>query len=356
MASALPPTQRVLTFQADTKAIALETVPLDTPGPGQVLIKNAAVAQNPADWKIIDYGMVSAGQGMGWDFAGSIVALGEGVTEYKIGDRVASCHVPVNSVKTAQNAFCEYTLAAAKPLLRVPDNITDEEASTIPLASLSALHLLNVISGVPKRAPLGGRAILIWGGSSSVGQFAIQLAHIAGYKVITTASPKNHALVKSLGATVAIDYRAPDVVEQIVAASGRDGVDYVFDAISEGNSAELASKTLRKDGPRKVALVNAVDLSNLNQSADYYQSVPSALLNDDLSIGGVYYPRNKADFDLGVAFFENAARWLQEGRLKPNPVTVRPGGLSGIQDGLDFMKAGKVSGSKLVYRVADTPV
>ncbi|TFY68658.1 hypothetical protein EVG20_g3473 [Dentipellis fragilis] len=374
MPSALPSTQRVLTFQADSKTVALETIPLDKPGPGQVLIKNAAVAQNPADCafslfsstiavpdivrvtgKVIDYGMLSAGQGMGWDFAGRIVALGEGVTDNKIGDRIAGCHIPVNSVKTVQNAFCEYTLAAVKPLLRIPDSITDEEASTIPLASLTALHLLNIISGIPKRAPLGGRAFLIWGGSSSVGQFAIQLAHIAGYKVITTASPKNHAFVKSLGAAVAIDYRAPDVLEQIVAASGWGGVDYVFDAICEGNSAELASKTLRKGGPRKVALANQLDLNNLNQSVDYYHGVPSALLNDDLNIGGVYRPRNRTDFDLAIDFFENAAGWLEEGRFKPNPVTVHPGGLSGIQDGLDFMKAGKVSGSKLVYRVADTP-
>ncbi|TFY56959.1 hypothetical protein EVG20_g8728 [Dentipellis fragilis] len=354
MASSLPSTQRAVIVQKD-KTVAVETVPLDKPGPGEVLVKNAAIGQNPGDWKGIDFGMLPAGKGLGYDFAGRIAALGEGVTSLKIGDRVAGNGLPFKADKISQNAYCEYTLAGEKPLLRIPDNITDEEAATIPLAASTALHGLNLISDIPKRAPLGGRAFLVWGGSSSVGQFAIQLARIAGYKVITTASPKNHALVKGLGAAVAIDYRASDVVEQIIAASGRDGVDYVFDAISEGNSAELGTKTLRKDGPRKLALVSPLDVSNFDQSVDYYFTAPVAFLDRDLDLMGMYFSRNKAEFNLGLDFFENAPGWLQEGRLKPSPVTMRPGGLSGVQAGLDFMRAGKVSGTKLVYRVAETP-
>ncbi|TFY70031.1 hypothetical protein EVG20_g2901 [Dentipellis fragilis] len=354
MSSALPPTQCAVVIQKD-KTVALQTIPLDMPGPGQVLIKNAAVAQNPTDWKAIEFGQLAAGRGLGLDFAGRIAALGEDVTNWKIGDRVASSVLPLKADKISQNAYCEYTLAAAKPLLRIPDNITDEEAASIPLAAFTALHGLNLIADIPKRAPLGGRAVLVWGGSSSVGQFAIQLAHIAGYKVIATASPKNHALIKSLGAEVAIDYHDVDVIEQIIAVSGRDGVDYVFDAISEGGSIELAAKTLRKDGPRRLALVLPLDVSNFDPSVDYYFSAPAALFGHDIVFAGIYLARNKAEFELGVDFFENAARWLEEGRLKPNPVTVRPGGLSGVQAGLEFMKAGKVSGTKLVYRVAETP-
>ncbi|KAA1476167.1 NAD(P)-binding protein [Dentipellis sp. KUC8613] len=354
MSSALPPTQRALVIQTD-KTIALQSIPLDNPGPGQVLVKNITVAQNPADWKGIEYGQLSAGRGLGWDFAGRIAALGEGVTNWKIGDRVAGCVLPLKAEKISQNAYCEYTLTTAQPLLRIPDNITDEEAASIPLAAFTALHGLHIISDIPKRAPLGGRALLVWGGSSSVGQFAIQIAHIAGYKVIATASPKNHALLKSLGAAVTVDYHAADAVEQIVAASGRGGVDFVYDAITEGGSTELAAKTLRRDGPRRLAVVLPLDVAALDQSVDYYFSAPIALFGHDIEFAGMYLPRNKAEFELGVDFFENAARWLAEGRLKPNPIIVRPGGLSGVQAGLEFMKAGKVSGAKLVYRVAETP-
>ncbi|KAA1476159.1 GroES-like protein [Dentipellis sp. KUC8613] len=356
MSSTLPSTQRAVLVQ-DKKTVALETIPLDKPGPGQVLVKNSVIAQNPGDWKARewDLGILRSTKGFGYDFAGRIAALGEGVTGWKIGDRVAGYVMPVKATKIAQNAYCEYTLAAANPLIRIPDNISDEEAATIPLAAFTSLHLLNIVADIPKRAPLGGRALLVWGGSSSLGQFAIQLAHIAGYKVIATASPRNHALVKNLGAAVAIDYHAPDVVEQIIAASGRDGVDYVYDAVAEHGSTELASKTLRKDGPRKAAVVIPLDVSNLDPSVDYYYSTPVAFLDHDIEFGGLYIPRNKADLALGIDFAENASGWLREGRLKPSPFTVRPGGLSGVQDGLDFMKAGKVSGTKLVYRVAETP-
>ncbi|KAA1476154.1 GroES-like protein [Dentipellis sp. KUC8613] len=355
MSSALPPNQRVIVVQAD-RTVALETVPLDKPGPGEVLIKNTAVAQNPSDWKAVENGYIAPGKGFGWDFAGRIAALGEGVTNWKIGDRVAGFHFALRATRIAQNAYCEYTLAsAAKPLLHTPDNITDEEAATVPLAIFSALQGLHLIADFPKRAPLGGRPLLVWGGSSSVGQYAIQLARIAGYKVITTASPKHHAFVKSLGAAVAIDYRAPDVVEQIIAASGRGGVDFVYDAISENGSIELAARAFRKDGPRKSAVVLPPDLSNLDPTVEYHLVMPCAFLDYDFDLGEEYFPRNKAHVNLALDLIANAADWFKEGRLKPNPVTVRPGGLSGIPAGLEFMKAGKVSGTKLVYRVADTP-
>ncbi|TFY63034.1 hypothetical protein EVG20_g6490 [Dentipellis fragilis] len=223
MSSALTSTQRVIFLQTD-KTVALETIPLDKPGPGQVLIKNTAVAQNPSD--------------------------------------------------------------------------------------------------------------------SSVGQYAIQLTHIAGYKVITTASPKHHALVKSLIAAVAVDYRAPDVVEQIIAASGRGGIDFVH---SERMDA------------RKIALVIPLDVTNLDQTVDYHLVMPGAFLDYEFVLAGEYFPRNKALLNLAFDLFDNAAGWFRGGRLKPNPVTVRPRGLSGIPAGLKFMKAGKVSRTKLVYRVADTP-
>ncbi|TFY60929.1 hypothetical protein EVG20_g7242 [Dentipellis fragilis] len=245
MSSALPSTQRMVVVQTD-QTIALETIPLDKPGPGQVLIKNTAVAQNPSD---------------------CTPSLSSGITYVPVTLRVAGkgielapsrlrFHFALRATKIAQNAYCEYTLAsAAKPLLRTPDNITDEEAATAPLTIFSALQ--GQETGAVGRAGAPRLA--------SVGQHAIQLARIAGYKVITTASPKHHALVKSLGAAVAIDYHAPDFVEQIIAASGRGGVDFVYDAISEGATIELAARTLRKDGPRKSALVlPPLDMSNLD--------------------------------------------------------------------------------------------
>ena len=101
--------------------------------------------------------------------------------------------------------------------------------------------------------------ILIWAGSSSVGLDAIHLAKLAGYPVVTTASPHNHALLKSLGADAMFDYKDPDVSEKIMEwceteGYGRDGISIVLDTISTAGSTMLAAKALGASGGRIITL------------------------------------------------------------------------------------------------------
>ena len=90
-----------------------------------------------------------------------------------------------------------------------------------------------------------------------MGQFTIQLLRLSGYKVVTTASPRNFDLVKSLGADAVFDYKDPEVVSKIKAATS-DSISYAFDAISEGGSQTISAESLGPSGG-KVVLVLAQD-------------------------------------------------------------------------------------------------
>lgn len=158
------------------------------------------------------------------------------------------------SRKTARHgAYQEYTIASAPqtfhvsrydgfsplvpapqpltlpPHLQIPPYLTHEEASTIPLAYSTAvggifgdLHVPIPPRGASLPLPLNAETpILVWGGASSVGAYAIQLAKLSGYRVITTAGPANFDYVKSLGADIVIDYKDGEkAVEEIKKASG----------------------------------------------------------------------------------------------------------------------------------------
>ncbi|KAA1476170.1 GroES-like protein [Dentipellis sp. KUC8613] len=351
MSANIPTTQKAAIVQKD-HTVVVETVPVTLPGADQVLVKNNVAAQNPTDWKSVEWGLLQPGWGTGCDFAGVVVAIGDGVTNVSVGDRVAGW-VAANTAN--MSAFREYTLAAAHPLIKIPDGTSDEEAATLPLAVATAAIGMRRLTNYPQGAPYN-RYVLVWGGSSSVGLYAIQLAHLSSYKVITTASPKNHALVRSYGADIAIDYRAPDVVEQIIRATGaQGGVDVVFDAITEGGSTALAAKTLRAGGARKVGVVLPLKEDELDPSVEYTLIVCASLLGMEVKLLNVLCPRDERDYQFGIEFYAQISGWLREGRFKGNPYTVLPGGLAGVQDGITFMKSGKVSGTKLVYRIADTP-
>lgn len=201
--------------------------PIDTiaPGKGEVLIRNKAVAINPVDWKIQDTGYFidSWPAILGQDLAGEIVEVGEGVTRFKTGQRVlAHCHFLLN--KTLQFAsFQDLVIVPEVSIVAIPDIMKFEDATVLPLALSTATAglyqskketclELDPPSLSPKKS---GKTLLIWGGSSSVGTAAIQLAVASGLEVVTTCSKRNFALVEKLGAN-AFDYNSPSIVGDLV--------------------------------------------------------------------------------------------------------------------------------------------
>jgi NADPH:quinone reductase-like Zn-dependent oxidoreductase len=256
-------------YQPQKKAPKLEVTdaPYPTAADDQIVVRVGAVAINPIDWLIqsrgdlmfthLKYPFV-----LGWDAAGEVVQVGKSVSRFRPGDRVvgltSGADQPVND--SAQGAFQNYTVMRADHVSHIPASMTVEQAAVIPLGLTTAATALFDKSGLglqlpcePAR-PSTGQTVIVWGGSTSVGCCAIQLAVAAGYEVLTTASPKNFDLVRKLGASQVWDYRSPSIVHDITSyLEGKTVVGAL--AIGDG-SAELCMNILDKSrGIKAVALV-----------------------------------------------------------------------------------------------------
>ncbi|KAI9835646.1 MAG: hypothetical protein M1838_005236 [Thelocarpon superellum] len=222
-------------FLTGSKVHPLEvrSAPYTSPSAHQIVVKNAVVAVNPVDWIKQDigeflYGWIKYPFVLGYDVAGEVVEAGSAVTRFKAGDRVVGLSVGMEEkINTSvQSGFQNYTVLLDHMVAPIPDAISYENAVVIPLGLSTAAsglfqkdQLALELPTVPARAPSSiGKTLIVWGGATSVGCNAIQLAVAAGYQVVTTASPKNFDLVKKLGASQAFDYRSKTVVSDMIAA------------------------------------------------------------------------------------------------------------------------------------------
>lgn len=212
------------------KGGSLETraAPFTRPKSNEIVIRNKAVAVNPNDWLIqpiggLVYPWLKYPFIIGTDVAGNVVEIGRGVTRFKVGDRVFGNAVGGDKSRNnpAEGGFQDFTVLLEHMAAPIPDDMDFEEAVVLPLGASTAAcglfqsdHLaLQLPSAYPKPT---GKTLLVWGGSTSVGSNAIQLAVAAGYEVITTASPSNFEYVRGLGASVVFDHGSPTAVKDIV--------------------------------------------------------------------------------------------------------------------------------------------
>ena len=204
--------------------------PYTPPGDDQIVIRNHAVAINPLDWIIqvagnLAYRWLKYPAVLGSDVAGEVVEVGKAVTRFREGDRVLGHAVGTDkdSNSAAEGGFQRYTVVLERMASPIPDSLPFEDAAVLPLAISTAAAGLFQADQMRLRHPSEnagptGQTVLVWGGSTSVGSNAIQLAAAAGYEVITTASPHNFEYVKSLGAAQVFNYNSPSVVSDIIAA------------------------------------------------------------------------------------------------------------------------------------------
>lgn len=234
------------------KPLEVRPAPYTAPGPGELVIRNAAVAINP-----LDVGTQMAGSLMfpwikypaimGSDVSGVVVEVGpvDGnrlssgqVSQFSIGDRVVGHAIGVDkrSNRACETAFQEYTVLRSYLKSKIPKDLSHERACVLPLGLSTAAcglfmkeYLALQMPKVSSRAQMEAdsssaegadkEVVVIWGGSTSVGSNAIQLARAAGYDVVATASPNNFEYVKSLGASLVLDYkRGAATVSDIIEA------------------------------------------------------------------------------------------------------------------------------------------
>ncbi|KAL5355619.1 chaperonin 10-like protein [Aspergillus floccosus] len=321
----------------------IEKAPKPQPGPGQLVIKNAAVAINPADWKIQTHG--------GWpdkypfvlglDAAGIVEDVGPDVTRFKKGQRVIAHCSGLLTRDPAYGAFQLYPLVYEAQVAEIPDSLPFEQGVVLPLgistaaAGLYPEDCLNLSLPAVDGAEKTGQTLLVWGGASSMGATTIQLAVASGLSVVTTASPHNNDFVLSLGADAVFDYRSPSIVEDIANALADTKFVGVYDAISEEPSFNAVAAIL----DRLNSTVKVISVLPYGQPTERFAPKfvhASSLIQDpNRDVGewvwGTYVPQA-----------------LAKGTLKPKPDPYVVGsGLKDIQHGVDLLKKG-VSAQKLV--------
>jgi NADPH:quinone reductase-like Zn-dependent oxidoreductase len=215
---------------ARNRPLEVGPAPRTPPGPDQIVIRNRAIAINPVDWVIqvagrLAYSWLEYPAVLGVDMAGEVVEVGTAVTRFRVGDRVLALAVgpDKDANDPAQGAYQEYAVALERLTSPIPDGMSYVDAAVVPLGVATAASAMFQRDHLALQHPSAhpaptGETLLVWGGSTSVGSSAVQLAAAAGYEVITTASPRNAERLIELGATRVLDYRSPTVEADIVAA------------------------------------------------------------------------------------------------------------------------------------------
>jgi NADPH:quinone reductase-like Zn-dependent oxidoreductase len=356
--------------------LQVREAPDPEPGAGEIVVRNHVVAVNPVDWIVPFLGplrlfpWIKRPFILGSDLAGEVVAVGAGVAEVKVGDRVLAMAAGAckQRNRAAEGAFQNYTIVLPRLTTVLPDDVSYAEAAAIPLGIMTAacglfqkdLLALDLPSAHPKPRD---EWVIVWGGATSVGSNAIQLAVTAGYNVVTTASPRNFGYVKSLGAAHAFDYRSKEVVRDIVAAlRGKEvvgafaiGAGSVLDCLDilphcKGRkfiancSADVPFDAL--GGGRRIRLLAILKLLPLRIRANTELRRKSRRHGVTAKF---FDASSVVDNEVGPAIYRDyLGPALAEGRFRPAPPPQVVGhGLAAIQTALDIQRKG-VSAAKVV--------
>ena len=298
--------------QGDTQDWVRVDVPEPKPGPGQVLVRMRAVSLNYRDVLILK------GQYMGpaqqavipvSDGAGEVVALGEGVTRVKKGDRVAptffqnwtSGEPPARGelralgAGTVDGVLAEHVVVDAEALVHLPEHLSYEEGATLPCAALTAWNAL-----FPQGGLTPGQTVLAQG-TGGVSIFALQLAHAAGARVLLTSSHDDKLQRgKALGADELINYKkTPNWDEPVLARTGGQGVDHVLEV---GGSGTLPKSIRATRTGGHISLIGLL-------SGGWGEAEPKAVAAKQLRVQNIFVGSR--------AMFEDMNRFLTQHRLKP---------------------------------------
>lgn len=227
------------------------------PGPGEVLVRVIASGTNPVDAKIRQAGawaQLKMPAVLGYDVSGVIEELGPGVTQFKVGDEVFyTPEIFGNSL----GSYAEYNAVSTSIIARKPATLSHAEAAAIPLAGGTAWEAV-----IRRLAIRAGETLLIHGGAGGVGSFAVQFGKAAGTRVIATASAEHQETLRKLGADVALDYKAQNVVDEVMKATGGAGVDATFDTV--GKNVGASTQCTRAFGRIATIIPPGGDLSSLS--------------------------------------------------------------------------------------------
>jgi len=345
VAADIPATTHKVVLAKTAEGYRWEVVegPVGVPGERQVLMHVAAVALNRGDLEMLEARGPRdlAGRTIASDAAGTVLAIGRAVHDFNVGDRVTTTYFrnwvdgppTVAKLRDAHGAsvdgvFSEYLVIDETAVTRFPAYLSDEEASTLPTAGVTAWTALTA------RGPLSKGEIVLVQGTGGVSTFATQIAHAAGARVIVTSSSDDKlARARALGASDGINYRTtPQWSERVLDVTERHGADVILEVGGNDTVAQSAK-----------ALAEFGTLSIIGGLTGYGGEIPAvALVAKSATARGVYVG-SRADYR---AF----ADFLAKHRL--HPVVDRVFAFKELEAAREYMAAGRFVG-KIVVRAGE---
>ncbi|XEV01231.1 hypothetical protein FSHL1_006518 [Fusarium sambucinum] len=336
------------------KSFVQDKVTLPHLAENQVYVKVEYAAFNPTDQLALDVNAFGDGAVLGCDFSGTVVSVHPNVTKLQTGDKVAG-FVWGGEIK-GLGAYSMYTIADERLSFKVPTTMSPAQASSVPLAGNTAWLALfsKDCLAVNRDASSNKASILIWGGNTTVGYYAIQLAKLYNIEVATTCSPRNFDKARRAGATHVFDYNDNEAIAKIKAAL--PDLRHVFDTVGNETSSATAAKAIGH--PEGV-------LCTVRPGKANTQDVPSHIKVTDVFVftafptehnyrGKVHWPVKMEDHHLSVEFHGQLESWLSNGSLQPSPIRV-VGQLSPstVEEAMKLNRNGGISGEKLVFEGFD---
>ncbi|KAI3552170.1 hypothetical protein CABS01_06507 [Colletotrichum abscissum] len=344
---------RAVAVVQKNRQLVVENVALPALQPHQVYVSVEWAAFNPTDGLAFDVDAFGDGAVLGCDFVGTAFEAHPNVSRLQVGDKIAAL-VWGGEIKGV-GAYSSRCIADERISFKVPKTVEGPKASAVPLAANTAYLALfsEDCLGLSRDVSTTKPPVLIWGGSSVVGYFAIQLAKLHGYPVVTTCSPHNFDYVKNAGATCVFDYNDADVVAKLQTAAPT--LSHVFDTIGNASSSAMAAAAL--NGRPGV-------LCTVRPGKANTEEVPSNIKVTDVFVftafptahtyrGLVHWPVSMPNHLLSAELYERLPSLLERNAIKPPPVKVL-GRLSpqAINEAMELNRAGKISAEKLCFDVS----
>ncbi|KAK0721937.1 putative quinone oxidoreductase [Lasiosphaeria miniovina] len=337
--------------------LEVSDAPMPKAGPNEIIVKNAAIAINPLDTHMASAGVfVQVWPAiLGCDVAGVVHEVGSEVAQegrFKVGDRVIGHTINLTTGKPQDAAYALYSAVPANKAAILPGAIPFTEGAVIPFVLEAAVCALCVtkpgiaLPGVPTpavglpypsladpAAPLD-KTLIVYGGASSAGSMATQLASAAGITVVSVAGAHNAAFSKTCGATAVLDRADPNLADKLVAAVNEAGNEFVgiFDAVCSPETYAHDLAVLARLGGGHLACVHPP---------------PSEGIPENVQAGMIFAVNDAAT----PVWRDWVTPALRSGRLRPFPPPLVVGkGLEYIQTALEKCVAG-VSAAKLVVEL-----
>ncbi|KAK4496688.1 hypothetical protein PRZ48_012670 [Zasmidium cellare] len=316
------------------RPLKIQPSPIGTPTPTQILLKTSALAIQPIDALLQAHAFLPLSYPtiLGVDVAGTVISVGDAVSRLKVGDRVIGTAGGMLNGNLSEGGFQEYVVLGENVAAKIPEAMGFERAVVLPCGLSCAAsaffrgepYLSLRLPTTPATKPTG-EVVLIWGGASSVGSNAIQLAVAAGYTVVTTASAKNFAYVNSLGAEVVVDYNAPTAIQDVAKALTGKNVVGALDCIGGPATKQTATAIKDVDGVRKV-------ITSKPAEEDMIEGVEVHFVD------GAHFGQDGVAEKIYGGFLGEA---LEKGSYVPAPEPLIVGhGLEKVQEGVDLVLKG----------------